>query len=112
MKVAEKKAEDTLDKMGLTSEPINQADDPTEETPKKPKQYEIIIDEQDNWDLNKPVKGGVNGVAFQIPRGKPTIVSAGVVNVLNGAIMTLYEPGTGRPRQVRRFAFRILRGIY
>ncbi len=112
--VIEKKAEDTLAKMGLTdvAEKTDVADQTKVEVAKNPKQYEIIMDEQDNWDLNKPVKGGVNGVAFQIPRGKPVVVSAGVVNVLNNAVMTLYEPNTGRPRKVRRFAFSILREIY
>lgn len=48
----------------------------------------------------------VNGYAFQIPRGKPFLVPAEVIEVLDNAVETRYD-GTGTGREVPRHQFSV-----
>ena len=51
------------------------------------------------------VQVGVNGVVFNIKRGKPVEVPVEVVEVLNNAVSTKYE--NGQAVEVPRFAFSV-----
>jgi hypothetical protein len=68
----------------------------------------LLIHEQDGLAGSDDVFVGVNGRGYQIKRGVEVLVPPEVVEVLNNAIITHFEPdkdGGMRERSVRRFNF-------
>lgn len=59
---------------------------------------------------DKAVFLGVNGVAYQIPRGKPYEVPVEVIEALKNAVVTQYKSGNDgvvKPFDVPRYAFSV-----
>jgi hypothetical protein len=70
----------------------------------------LTIYEQEGDAGREAVFVGINGVGYQIPRGKPFNVPVEVVHVLENAVQTIYEPvegGETRERTLKRFNFTV-----
>lgn len=70
----------------------------------------LTIYEQEGEAGREAVFVGINGVGYQIPRGKPFSVPVEVVHVLENSVQTIYEPiegGETRERALKRFNFTV-----
>lgn len=70
----------------------------------------IVIHQSDTDGGDKAVFVGVNGVGYQIPRGKPWDVPVEVIEALNNAVVTRYssgKDGTVVPMNAPRYAFSV-----
>lgn len=74
--------------------------------PEAEKRIRIKIFE-DKFD-KQPVPVGVNGIQFLIKRGLEVEVPAAVVNVLNDAVTTTYDPETMEAFHTHTYPFQIL----
>lgn len=83
------------------------------EHPSKEKRVKLTIHEQEGTVGKQDVSVSVNGYAYQVKRGVEVEVPESVVNVLEDAVMTVFEPGekagTFVERNVRRFSFQVSR---
>lgn len=70
------------------------------------KRKTIVIHQGEGAAGREDVTVGVNGVMFNIKRGKPVDVPAEVVHVLENAVTTVYE--NGEAIDTPRFAFSVV----
>lgn len=71
------------------------------------KRIELTV-HQGEGDMGKqPLFVGLNGTGFNIPRGIPVSVPVEVIEILDNAMMTVYESVAGltRGREVKRYSY-------